>query len=136
VAYAAQIDLENQYGTDLVTRLADHDGDGVADQAAIDDALASATSIIDAYLAARYTVPLENPPPIVRDLTVDIAWYRLAYSRLKQTAEMRLRYEDAIKFLTRVADGKASIGLDTTGEGASDDTLAKWEARTSFLNRA
>ena len=136
MAYAAQIDLENQYGVDLVTRLADYDGDGVADQSAIDDALTSAQSIVDAYLAARYPVPLANPPPVVRDLTVDIAWYRLAHNRLKQTAEMRLRYEDAIKLLTAVAGGKASIGLDSTGEGVSDDQTGKFRAKTEWLQRA
>ena len=136
MAYASQVDLENAYGTDLVTRLSDHDQDGVADQAPIDDALVAASSIIDAYLAARYSVPLERPTPIVRDLCVDIAWYRLAYSRLKQTTEMRLRYEDAIKLLTRVSEGKASIGLDTTGDAGSDDQSGRMVTRTRFLNRS
>ena len=134
--YAAQIDLENVYGKDLVRKLADHDGDGVADQEAIDDALTAASSIIDGYLAIKYPVPLANPPMLVRDLCVDIAWYRLAYSRLKQTAEMRLRYEDAIKFLSRVADGKASIGLDTDADDVSDDQSSTLVGKITYLNRA
>lgn len=135
--YATQLDLENVYGSALVNRLADHDGDGVADQAAIDDALTSASSIIDAYIGIRYAVPVSPPTPVVRDLAVDIAWYRLAYSRLKQTAEMRQRYDDAIALLQRIADGKAVIALPGTGTGGeSGDQSIRFVARTEWLQRA
>jgi phage gp36-like protein len=143
--YASKLDLENTYGVENVAVLADHDGDGVPEEEAIDEALESASSIIDSHLGARYSVPIGNPPPIMRDLCIDIAWYRLAYSRLKQTAEMRLRYEDAIKLLTRISDGKASIGLDDggtvgggdgTGDGTSDDQSGSLVGRTRWLERA
>ena len=136
MSYATQMDLENVYGQDLIRRLSDHDNDGVADQEAIDDALRSASSIIDGYLSVRYPVPLQKVPPVVRDYTVDIGLYRLAYSRLKQTTEMRLRFEDAIKFFTLVASGKASIGLDTDDDDQSDDQSGSIYGRTKFLLRA
>jgi phage gp36-like protein len=82
-------------------------------------------------------VPLiEDVPITVRELCVDIALYRLAHNPLKQTDEMRRRYEDAIKFLERVADGKASIGLDTSGRGESVDQVADPMERTELLLRA
>lgn len=139
MAYAAQVDLENQYSVDVVKRLADQDNDGTIgpdDQAAMDDALSSASSIIDAYLGTRYSVPISNPPTVLRDLCVDIAWYRLAHSRLKQTQEMRLRYEDAINLLKLIAAGKAAIGLDTDDDGVSDDQSAAMVARSAYLLRA
>jgi phage gp36-like protein len=136
MAYASQLDLENVYGTQLVTRLSDHDNDGVADPPPINDALRAASSIIDGYLSVRYQTPLDNPPALIRDLAVDIALYRLAYSRLKQTDEMRKRYEDAIAFLRQVAKGEASIGLDTDEDTYSDDQSATLVGKTRFLNRA
>ena len=136
MAYATQMDLENVYGKRLVTKLSDHDNDGAADQEAIDHALSAASSIIDGYLSVRYSVPLSNPPTVVRDYCVDIAWYRLAYSRLKQTNEMRLRYEDAINFFKRVGEGKASIGLDTDDDALSDDQSASMTGKTTYLLRA
>jgi phage gp36-like protein len=138
--YASKQDLEDVYGVDLVTRLSDHNNDGVADEEPIEKALVSASSIIDSHLAARYSVPLDVPTPVIRDLAIDIAWYRLAYSRLKQTDEMRLRYEDAIKLLQRIAEGKASVGLDTGdgtgGDGSSDDQSGAYVGRTQYINRA
>lgn len=134
--YATQLDLETAYGAGLIARLADNDGDGAADQAAIESALEVASAIIDGYLAVRYAVPLEQAPVTVRELCIDLALYRLAHNSLKQTAEMRLRYEDAIKFLERVADGKASIGIDVDGDGASEDQVADPMARIELLLRA
>jgi len=135
--YASQMDLENTYGRDLVTVLADTNDDGFANQEAINEALKSASAIIDAYLGARYSVPV-FATPVVRDLAVDIALYRLAYSRLKQTAEMRQRYEDAIGLLMRISDGKASIGLDLEegDDDGSTDQPGSIVGRTGFLERA
>lgn len=139
MSYATQNDLERVYGESMVMRLADHDNSGTLDeqdQAAINDALTSASSTVDGYLATRYPVPLANPPLVIKNLTIDIAWYRLAYSRLKQTTEMRQRYEDAIDFLKDVSRGKASIGLDTNEDGVSDDQSGSVTSSTSFLDRA
>jgi len=143
--YATKMDLESTYGEDLVASLADTDGNGVPNEETIEQALYTASSIIDAHLAARYSVPV-FATPVVRDLAVDIALYRLAYSRLKQTQEMRLRYEDAIGLLKRIAEGKASIGLDLDGDGSgdgdgegdggSDDQSGSIVGRTGFLERA
>jgi phage gp36-like protein len=136
MSYASQLDLENAYGAQLVTVLSDHDDDGVADPEPIADAMQAASSIIDAYLSVRYPTPIQNPPQVVKDLTVDIGLYRLAYSRLKQTDEMRKRYDDAIQLLKDIVAGKASIGLDTDDDGISDDQPGSVFGRTRFLSRA
>ena len=136
MSYASQFDLENVYGVEQVKRLSDHDNDGVADNNAIEDALTGASAIIDGYLAVKYQVPLATPTPIVRNLCLDIAWYRLGYARQKWTIEMRQRYEDAIDFLKMVAAGKAAIGLDTDADGLSDDQSSTLVSSTGFLTRA
>ena len=137
--YVTKADLETTYGVDLVKRLADHDGDGVADKNVIDKACTDAQAIIDTYLAVRYELPLLDTlaeiPITVKNLAVDIAWYRLAYNRAKQTAEMRQRYEDAIKLLERIADGKASLGIDTDEDEGSDDQGSR-TTRITFHKRA
>lgn len=136
MAYAEQADLEKMYGADAVASLADHDGDDAADTGVIDEALDGATAIIDGYLAVRYPVPLANPPKVVKDLCVDIAWYRLASNSLKRTTEMRQRYEDAIDYLKSVSKGVASIGLDTDDDDESDDVSTAFAAKTEWLGRA
>jgi phage gp36-like protein len=133
--YVTLEDLETTYGQDLIRRLADHDGDGHADQEVIDKAAADATATINTYLGVRYTLPLVVIPLTVKNLAVDIALYRLAYNRMKQTAEMRLRYEDATKLLVAIAKGDASIGVDTDEDGETDDQAGGAVAKITFHHR-
>lgn len=135
MSYATQLDLEQNYGVNKVTRLADFDRDGAADVDVITEALEFASSIIDAHLSIRFAVPVTPVTRVVRDLCVDIALYRLAHDELKRTVEMRQRYEDAIDLLKRIAEGKASIGQDVDGDGQSDIIGGEFTSAVGFLKR-
>ena len=83
----------------------------------IETAIKDADAEIDGYLAKRYRVPVTPAPPILNKLSKDIAVYNL-YSRFgidKDTDQITVfdRYEAAIKYLTLITNGKASLG---TGE--------------------
>ena len=106
--YATQSDITLLYGANALY-VADHDRDGVADEAAVARALTSATGEIDTYLAARYALPLPEVPEFLKQLTVDIALYRLALSADVATTEHRTRYEDALSHLRKIAEGKAAL---------------------------
>ncbi|MBQ9250822.1 MAG: DUF1320 domain-containing protein [Oscillospiraceae bacterium] len=87
--------------------------------AAIEDADAE----IDGYLNKRYPVPLARTPQVVRKFSKDIAVYNLA-SRTGIDEDERentiyIRYKNAISFLTLVAKGTVSIGVDEDGGGGS-----------------
>lgn len=79
-------------------------------QAAIDDA----DSMIDGYLAPRYTLPFTKLPGILVVYARAIARYNLHKSRqsLENTDPIVRDYRDAIKFLTAVAGGQLSLGAD------------------------
>ncbi len=77
MGYAAQSDIVTLYSEDALF-VADRDGDGVADAAAIERALSSASSEMNTYLAVRYRVPIEAASDTLVQLCVDIALYRLA----------------------------------------------------------
>lgn len=99
--------------------VADLTGASEPDIAAITRALESASSEIDSYLATRYILPLATVPDRLRELCIDIAFYKLLNFRpLGDIEDTRRRYTDAIKFLERLADGKVSLGLPTS-EAAS-----------------
>lgn len=136
MAYASRLDLENTFGEDEIQTLADNNNDMNEDSDVVSDALNFASEVINAHLARRYTVPLDPTPNIVRKLCIDITWYRLAHDPLKQTVEHRQRYEDAIDLLKRIADGKASLGQDTDGDGVSDDQSIRSVAKVQFMTRA
>ena len=69
--------------------------------------LASAKEEIDSYLGVRYTLPLPEVPALLKQFSVDLALYRLALGRDVLSEEHRRRYEDSIKHLAKLAEGKA-----------------------------
>lgn len=120
--YASQSDIVEIYGEQSLI-VADRDGDGTPDVAAIGRALVSASDEIDSYIAVRYPLPLVAVPGILRQRAVDIAVYRLAQTADVLTEELRKRYEDAIGHLRRIAEGKAVLVLPPVppGEGEEED---------------
>lgn len=121
MAYATQADIEAIYSPDALY-VADRDGDGVADAAAVTRALDAASAEIDSYLGVRHTLPLSETPAVLIQPCVDIALYRLALSRSVLTEEHRTRFEDAIVFLTRVANGKAALNLPAPVDPETGET--------------
>lgn len=116
MAYATRQNIVDLYGEDALFA-ADRDGDGVTEDAAIDAALARASSEIDTYIGVRYELPLAANPDSLIQPCVDIALYRLAHDAAARSDEDRTRYEDAVKFLTRISKGEATLNLPPPGEG-------------------
>lgn len=111
MTYATEDDIANLYGPELLDLIGDRQGDGQIDHGALARALGDADALIDSYLSVRYRLPLADPPAFLRLLAVDIAVYRTTLSRLQATEEMRVRYEDAVSHLKRIAKGEAGLGL-------------------------
>jgi Mu-like prophage protein gp36 len=89
----------------------------------VDAAIADADGEIDGYLSKRYAVPLSSPPKIINKFSKDIAVYNL-FSRLgiadgSEEKNFLHRYNSAIKFLTYVAEGKVSIGVEADDPSAA-----------------
>lgn len=98
----------------------------------IEMAIEDADAEIDGYLGKRYAVPLSNIPRVINKFSKDIALYNL-FSRMgiDEDSDQKTyltRYNSAIKFLTMVAEGKTSIGVDT------DDPASA--AATGFLAKS
>lgn len=106
--YATQSDIVELYGEHALV-VADRDGDGEPDVAAIARALSAASDEIDSHIGVRYGLPLAAVPGMLRQLAVDIACYRLAQTADVLTEELRQRYEDAVALLRRIAEGKATL---------------------------
>ena len=84
-------------------------------------AIQDADGEIDGYVAKRYTVPLPKPPGNIVKFSKDIAVYNL-FSRIgidegTEQKNFLNRYNAAIKFLTLLAEGKVSLGIE--GEGGT-----------------
>lgn len=105
--------------------VADLTGTDEPDTDAIDNALADASAEMDPFLANRYALPLPSRPPALRRIAIDIALYRMQNLRsLGDVEDSRKRYEDAIKQMNQIAEGKISLGLPSDGSEGSNAPIA------------
>ena len=111
--YATPTDMISRFGEDEVVKISDRKFTGVIDTALLTGALEEAAAEIDPYLAPHYQLPLVTVPLILIGYSCDIARYRLCGAGVTETEQIRNRYQDAIKFLRDVANGKLSLGLDS-----------------------
>ncbi len=79
----------------------------------VEKAIKESSDIIDAYIGKRFKLPLPGIPSVLRTICVDLSIYNL-YERVTEmdiSEGMKLRYNNAIKMLERIAEGKMSIGI-------------------------
>jgi phage gp36-like protein len=113
VSYATPQDIINRYPNRDLVQLTNEDPTATTiNDAPLQQALNDASSEIDTYLEARFTLPLSDPPAVLNRLAADIAMYRLQSLRpLHDLEDARRRYDDAIAMLTKVAGGELTLGL-------------------------
>lgn len=112
MAYCTLTDIEKQLPPEDVIGLTDDDGNGVADEGIVEQAIADADALIDAYCSGRYSVPFSTVPAMIRACSVDIAIFHLYARRRGVTEKREKRKEEAIRFLKDVSAGKAGLGAD------------------------
>jgi phage gp36-like protein len=105
----------------------------------IDAAIGDADAEIDGYLAKRYAVPLAPAPKVINKFSKDIAVYNL-FSRIgiDESTEQKTylnRYNAAIKFLTLVAEGKVSLGVDAEDPATAAATGFSVKSNTRLFSR-
>lgn len=120
MAYATIADIETIYGSALLDAVSDRDRTGTRNDLAITAALDAASAEIDTYIGTRYTTPLTQVPPYIRQICVDITVYRLALDVAPRTEEMRLRYVDAIAYLKAVSEGKIDLPITADPDAPVD----------------
>lgn len=117
MSYATPQDMINRYPNRDLVQLSNEDPaittiNTTALQQALDDAAAE----IDGYLGGRFTLPLSDVPEVLGRLSCDVAMYRLQSLRpIHDLADARLRYDDAIAMLTKVASGEMTLGIGSDG---------------------
>lgn len=106
--YATRDDLAARFGEDELVALTTGRAAGTADEERLHLALRDASAEIDAYLAARYPVPLNTRPALLTGIAADLARYRLYDEAASET--VRQKYEDAQALLKAIARGEVWIG--------------------------
>ena len=114
MSYATQADMIEAFGETELVQLSDRARTGDVGAAVVAAKIADAAAEVDAYLQAKYTLPLQSVPPVLRRVTCDIARYHLYDDRA--TEQVTQRYRDAIRFLEALAKGTVALGPPTGGE--------------------
>jgi len=112
MSYCAKADLLDRPGGEReLIQLTDLDNLGVIDDTVLNVAIADADAEIDGYLI-NY-LPLAVVPANLKRLACDITRYRLY--REQVTDRVKDDYDNAIKYLEKVATGKIKLAPDTAG---------------------
>ncbi|ASX25874.1 gp436 family protein [Candidatus Williamhamiltonella defendens] len=123
--YATLEEMTHRYGEDFLYTIADRNNDDRVDMTAVEHALSDASGLMDSYLSTRYALPLMHFPDLLKRLCVDIAVYWLARDGGGTTEEKRQRYEDAVAWLERLAQGKTELHI--TGSESETQTPTRTE---------
>lgn len=119
MAYATSQDFVDAFGQPETLQLTNLDNPiaTTINLVPLDKALDDASAEIDTYIGSRYILPLASTPSVVNRYCLDIARYML--DRIHTREDVRLRYEDALKWQAMLASGKVSIGADLLGASIS-----------------
>ncbi len=86
--------------------------------------LNDASNEIDAYLEARFALPLTDPPAILTRICCEIAMYHLQTLRPIHDLEYVIQqYKTVLHFLDEVSDGQRTLGLATDSQEPADPTV-------------
>lgn len=130
--YATRQDMIDRFGEEEIQLLTDRDGSaGAIVDSVLDQMLADAAAEIDGYIGGRYSLPLATVPDVLVRLCCDSARYLLHDDRAPE--QLKVRYDAAIKFLTKLGNGELSLGvLDASDTGPSNNTAEIQSAGSVF----
>lgn len=144
--FSSQTTIEAKVRSSRVKLWGDKNADGTLDPATLEQALASAKSIILAYVARRYPQALDltfsGCPPLLKALSDDLTLYYLASGANAVNPVQDLNYKNAVAMLTMIRDYENDVpelddstALQTTTEETESvfDDLILSESSTADL---
>lgn len=106
--YASAADLTTRFGDAIGQMVAQDPLASTKVQAALEDAAAE----VDSYLEGRFQLPLRPIPRTILRVSCDIACYRLlSLLPNMEVEDARHRYEDAVRTLQAIREGRLDLGL-------------------------
>lgn len=126
MSYATLAQLTDRYGADLLIACTDRTDPpaGAIDAAAVARALADAAAEIDGHLAGRYALPLAEVPPLVTDIALALAIWRL--HRFAPDPKIEADWREALRKLAAIARGEIRLtaaGAAPAGPGGTGARL-------------
>ena len=134
--YSTYADLIEAHDEQFLIQLSDDNGDGIADTAIIDKAIAKADAEVNSRVSKRYAVPMVPAPALATSLSATLAISNLYSHRgMDKPETVKDDVKAAIALLDRIGDGKATWG-ETTEPTADSATLdVRITSQTRVFNR-
>lgn len=133
MAYSTEADIKKRISEMELAELTSDaaSGDAEIDTEKITEAIGKADALIDGYIAKRYTVPLTDPPDIVKDASVAIAVWFLRGRRQngidESTADQKDIYE---KYFEKVSKEVINLpGVEEACEAAAGTSSVSGNTR-------
>lgn len=82
-------------------------------------AIDAANGEVDAHLSSKLSVPTVVNSPFVQTLAHDIARYRAVLGNARESKRDKERYDDAVKNLEKINEGKKGTGASTAETNAA-----------------
>lgn len=128
MAYATLQDMISRFGEDELLIVADDNNDSQIDEPLVNVALDDAFAEIDLYIGTRYDLPLPAILPartvnLLKRFACDIALFLLSNDTIGDSDKKTTNYNNAIKALTRISEGKVKLAIntqDTDNDGDAD----------------
>ena len=107
-----------------------------------EQAVGDAQAEIDGYLAKRYNVPFSRTPKVINKFAKDIALYNLVSRKGVDESDREktylTRYNAAVAFLTKAAEGKVDIAVPEghPAAAAARDGFSMRSSRRTFTRES
>jgi phage gp36-like protein len=128
-------DIKNAIPEAELVQLTDDAGAGEVDETIVAAAITNADSEIDSYAMVLYDVPFSPVPPKAKNLSIDIAIHNLFKRRQLTNEAVDKGYDDAVKFLQRLSDGKVKFAKEDGAEAASAGAQAEIKSKRRIFTR-
>ena len=112
MTYCNQQDLVDRYGETKLVQLTDKTNrpQTTIDATVVARAVTDASSLINSFLGKRYQLPLTvDAPDVLVTYACQIAWFLLHGESAGKDHPVRMAYDDAKRWLERVANGLVII---------------------------
>lgn len=121
--YAQPQDLINRFGKDELVEILPSDIPEQFNTDLVNIALSDASAYIDSYISQRYKLPLVSTPPILNQITCDIA--RFYYYNNSVTDEVQSRMDMRINWLNQLAKGEVSLEVTEEDQVSTTGSYTK-----------
>ena len=111
MTYATQDQLIERYGYQMLVMLTDRGelATGLIDETVVVAALSSADELINGFLQDRYVLPLTATPPLLSDIALMIAIWKL--HRHEPNEKIEKDYKEAMSLLDRISKGAVRLPI-------------------------